>query len=109
MITNISGQGQIRVDMTFGIGYDDDIDKAREIILNTAKQCDKILLDKGIDVLVTELADSSVNFTVRPWAQSEYYWDVYFFMHEQIKKAFDSAGVGIPYPQMELHVNQTNN
>ena len=53
---------------------------------------------------MAELADSSVNFTVRPWAKSEHYWDVFFFMHENIKKEFDKAGVGIPFPQMDLHV-----
>lgn len=104
IITNISGQGEIRVDMTYGIGYDDDIDQARSIILDVAKRCPQITQEKPVDVFVAELADSSVNFTVRPWAKSEHYWDVFFFMQENIKKEFDKAGVGIPYPQMDLHV-----
>lgn len=104
VITNISGQGEIRVDMAYGIGYDDDIDQARSIMLDVAKRCPQILQDKPVDIFVAELADSSVNFTVRPWAKSEYYWDVFFFMQENIKKAFDKAGIGIPYPQMDLHV-----
>jgi len=104
IITNISGQGEIRVDMTYGIGYDDDIDQARSIIREVAKRCPQIQQEKPVDIFVAELADSSVNFTVRPWAKSEDYWDVFFFMQENIKKEFDKAGVGIPYPQMDLHV-----
>jgi len=104
IITNISGQGEIRVDMAYGIGYDDDIDQARAIILEVAKRCPQVLQEKPVDVFVAELADSSVNFTVRPWAKSEHYWDVFFFMQENIKKEFDKAGVGIPFPQMDLHV-----
>ena len=104
IITNISGQGEIRVDMAYGIGYDDDIDQARSIILDVAKRCPQIIQEKSVDVFVAELADSSVNFTVRPWAKSEHYWDVFFFMQEHIKKEFDKAGVGIPFPQMDLHV-----
>ena len=87
IITNISGQGEIRVDMAYGIGYDDDIDQARSIILDVAKRCPQIIQEKSVDVFVAELADSSVNFTVRPWAKSEHYWDVFFFMQEHIKKA----------------------
>jgi len=104
IITNISGQGEIRVDMPFGIGYDDDIDQARSIIHEVARRCPQIIQEKPVDVHVAELADSSVNFTVRPWCKSEHYWDVYFFMHENIKKEFDKAGVGIPFPQMDLHL-----
>lgn len=108
VITNISGQGEIRVDMTFGIGYDDDIDQARKVIFETLNKCEHILKDKEVAVQVSELADSSVNFAVRPWARSEHYWDVYFFMHEEIKKAFDQAGIGIPYPQMDVHLQQAS-
>ena len=107
VITNISGQGEIRVDMTFGIGYDDDIDQAREVINKVAASCPEVLKDKPVDIFVSELADSSVNFAVRPWCKSEYYWDVYFYMHENIKKQLDAAGIGIPYPQIDLHVNPT--
>jgi len=104
VITNISGQGEIRVDMTFGIGYDDDIDLAKAEILKVCNNCPQIIKDKNVDIFVSELADSSVNFTVRPWALSEHYWDVYFFLNENIKKSFDAKGIGIPYPQMDLHV-----
>ena len=105
VITNISGQGEIRVDMTFGIGYDDNIDEARKVIQKVGAECPQILKDKPIDIFVSELADSSVNFVVRPWCKSEHYWDVYFFMHEHIKKQMDAHNISIPYPQMDLHVN----
>ena len=103
-ITNISGQGEIRVDMTFGIGYSDDIDQARKIIQTVVDNCPQILKDKETDILVSELADSSVNFAVRPWAKSEHYWDVFFYVHENIKKQFDAQGINIPFPQMDVHV-----
>jgi small conductance mechanosensitive channel len=106
-IINISGQGIIRVDMTFGIGYSDNIDLARSVIKKVGESCPQILKDKEIDIFVSELADSSVNFAVRPWCKSEYYWDVYFYMHENIKIEFDKNNVSIPYPQMDLHMQST--
>ncbi len=102
-ITNISGQGIISVFLTFGIGYDDDIDRARAIIQKVVDACPYILADKETGIFVSELADSSVNFAVRPWCKSEHYWDVYFCMHENIKKEFDKAGISIPYPQLDVH------
>ncbi len=102
-ITNISGQGEIRADMVFGIGYSDDIDKARITIQKVADACPHVLHDKPVDIFVSELADSSVNFAVRPWCKSEYYWDVYFYMHENIKKEFDKNNISIPFPQVEMH------
>lgn len=107
-ITNISGQGEIRVDMTYGIGYTDDIDKAKAIIQQVADSCPQIDKNKPVDIFVSELADSSVNFAVRPWAKSEHYWDVYFYMHENIKKEFDKQGVSIPFPQMDVHTHSAN-
>lgn len=103
-IINISGQGTVGVDMTFGIGYSDDIDKARKLIFEVAKSCPQVIDEPTTMVQVSELADSSVNFIVRPWCQSEHYWDVYFYMHENVKKTFDAHGVGIPFPQMDVHL-----
>ena len=103
VIINISGQGEIRVDMTYGIGYSDDIDKARAIIQQVADSCPQVDHEKPVDIFISELADSSVNFAVRPWCNSDYYWDVYFYMHENIKKSFDKEGVSIPFPQMDVH------
>lgn len=105
-IVNISGPGEIRVDMTFGIGYSDDIDKAREIIQQVADECPQILKSKPVDIFVSELADSSVNFAVRPWANSAHYWDVFFFLQENIKKQFDKNNINIPFPQMEVHLSK---
>ncbi len=104
VITNISGQGEIRVDMTYGIGYESDIDRARQIILEVAAGCPQIMKDRPVDVFVSELADSSVNFAVRPWANSSDYWTVYFYMQENIKKAFDKAKISIPFPQRTIHM-----
>ncbi|MFK8104473.1 MAG: mechanosensitive ion channel family protein [Saprospiraceae bacterium] len=103
-ITNISGQGEIRVDMAFGIGYSDDIDKARKIMHEVAQSCPQVLKDKPVDIFVSELADSSVNFVVRPWCKSEHFWDVNFYMHEHIKKQLDANNVSIPFPQMDIHL-----
>ncbi len=104
VITNISGQGTVGVELTFGIGYTDDIDKAREIILRVGKECEYILDDPAQGVVVAELADSSVNLATRPFVNSEHYWDAFFYMQEHVKKEFDKAGIGIPFPQMDVHV-----
>lgn len=107
-ITNISGQGEIKVVMSYGIGYSDDIDKARATIQKVADECPHVIHDKEVDIFVEALGDSSVNFAVRPWAKSEHYWDVYFYMHENVKKAFDKENIGIPYPTMDLNLNKLN-
>ena len=103
-IINISGQGEIRVDMTYGIGYSDDIDKARDVIQKVASSCPQVLQNKPVDIFVSELAGSSVNFAVRPWCKSEHYWDVYFYMHENVKKQLDANNISIPFPQMDIHL-----
>jgi small conductance mechanosensitive channel len=103
VMTNISGQGDIGVELTFGIGYEDSIDKAREIILRVGKECPYILDAPAQGVVVAELADSSVNLATRPFVKSENYWDAYFYMQENVKKAFDREGISIPYPQMDVH------
>jgi small conductance mechanosensitive channel len=105
-ITNISGQGQTGVELTFGIGYDDNIDEARKIILQVGKNCPYILDEPAQGVVVAELADSSVNLATRPFCNSKDYWDTRFYMIENVKKEFDKAGVGIPYPQMDLHIKE---
>lgn len=103
-ITNISGQGEIKVVMSFGIGYGDDIDKARATIQKVADACPHILHEKPVDIFVEALGDSSVNFAVRPWAKSDDYWPVHFYMHEHVKKAFNRDGIGIPYPTMDINI-----
>ncbi|MEL7250898.1 MAG: mechanosensitive ion channel domain-containing protein [Bacteroidota bacterium] len=106
IITNISGQGIIGVELTFGIGYNDSIDKAREIILRVGKECPWILEDPAQGVVVGELADSSVNLNTRPFCNSEHYWDTFFYMQENVKKAFDADGISIPFPQMDVHLDK---
>ena len=103
IITNISGQGEIGVELTFGIGYEDSIDKAREIILRVGKECPHVLDSPKQGVVVAELADSSVNLATRPFCKSEDYWATFFYMQEHVKKAFDAEGVSIPFPQMDIH------
>ena len=105
-IENLTANPMRKVPMTFGISYSDDIDNARTIIQRVADGCEHIDHTQPVDIFVSELADSSVNFAVRPWCKTEYYWDVYFYMHEQIKKAFDQEGIAIPFPQMDLHMDK---
>jgi small conductance mechanosensitive channel len=108
VITNISGQGIIGVELTFGIGYGDDIDKARSIILEVGKACPWVLDDPAQGVVVASLGDSSVNLATRPFSKSEYYWDTFFYMQENVKKAFDAQGISIPFPQMDVHMDQAS-
>lgn len=106
VITNISGQGTIGVELTFGISYGDSIDKAREIILRVGKECPWILDEPQQGVVVGELGDSSVNLNTRPFCKSEHYWQTFFYMQENVKKGFDAGGVSIPFPQMDVHMGK---
>jgi len=103
VIVNYSKRATRRVDMVFGIGYDDDLLKAKEIITRILGEDKRILADPAPVIVVGELADSSVNFNVRPWCKTADYWGVYGDMHERIKLAFDAEGISIPYPQMDVH------
>ncbi len=105
-IVNISGQGTVGVELTYGIAYDADIDRARSIILEVGRQCPYILDDPAQGVVVAELGDSSVNLATRPFCKSEHYWDTMFFMQENVKKAFDREGIGIPYPTMDVNMSK---
>ncbi len=104
VITNYSARPTRRVDMVFGIGYQDEIDKARDVIQSIINADTRILKDPAPQVAVSELADSSVNFVVRPWVNAADYWDVKFDVTEQVKKAFDKEGISIPFPQMDIHM-----
>ncbi len=103
-VTNYSFNDTRRLDMTFGIGYGDDIDKAKQIISDLANAEKRFLDEQGITIFVEALADSSVNIRLRAWTTNADYWDVLNGFNEKIKKAFDAAGVGIPFPQMDLHL-----
>ncbi len=104
-IENFSAPKERRHDMTFGIGYSDNIDKAKEVIKATAAECPHLKHDKGYDIFVKELADSSVNFAFRAWTETANFWPGFFWMQENIKKAFDNEGLNIPFPQMDVHVH----
>lgn len=109
-IVNWTAKGTRRVDLVMGIGYEDDIDKARQIIADVLSKDERILKDPAPQISVVELADSSVNFVVRPWAKASDYWSVYMASTESIKKAFDAYGINIPYPQRDIHVyNHSSN
>ena len=103
-ITNVSGEGTVGVELTFGIGYSDDIDKARKVILEVGKSCPHILDNPAQGVVVANLGDSSVDLATRPFCKPEHYWDVLFYMQENVKKEFDKQNIGIPYPTMDLNV-----
>ena len=107
-IVNYTKRGKLRVDMTFGIGYSDNLLKAKQLLEQIMAEDERILTDPAPTVAVSELADSSVNFAVRPYAAVEHYWDVYFAMHEAVKLRFDSAGISIPFPQQDIHLIQPN-
>ena len=103
-ITNFSTEGILRVDLTIGVSYDADIKQTKTVLMEVLKSNPKVLQDPAPTVNVSELADSSVNFAVRPWSTVADYWDVYFGTTEACKLALDAAGIEIPYPhQVEIH------
>jgi small conductance mechanosensitive channel len=103
-ITNFSARPTRRVDMVFGISYDDDIRKAKALLEEIIAADDRVLADPAPVIVVGELADSSVNFLVRPWVNAADYWGVCWDTTETVKLKFDEAGLSIPYPQMDLHI-----
>ena len=105
-ITNYTSKGTRRVDLVIGVSYSDDIDKVRGLIEDELKKDSRILPDPAPAIVVLELADSSVNFGVRPWTKAEDYWGVYFDLTENLKKRFDAEGISIPFPQRDVHVFQ---
>lgn len=103
-ITNYSAEGKLRVDLTIGVSYDADIKQTKDVLMNVLTSNPQVLQDPAPTVNVSELADSSVNFAVRPWSTVADYWDVYFGITEQCKEALDKAGIEIPYPHsVEIH------
>ena len=103
-ITNYTMKGTRRVDFVFGIGYEDDIDKARKVIEGIIAEDNRVLKDPAPMVALSELADSSVNFVARAWTSADDYWGFYFDTTERVKKQFDAEGISIPYPQRDVHV-----
>lgn len=105
-ITNYSAHDTRRVDLVFGIGYDDDIKQAKELLNTIVNEHPKVLKDPAPTIAVSELADSSVNFVCRPWVNSADYWGVLFDLTETVKLRFDAAGISIPYPQTDVHLHK---
>ena len=106
-MSRFSARPTRRVDMVFGISYDDDLKKAKDILAEIIAADDRVLAEPAPVITVGELADSSVNFLVRPWANSGDYWGVLWDTTEAVKLKFDEAGISIPYPQMDVHMNKS--
>lgn len=105
-ITNYSAEDTRRIDLVFGVGYGDDIQQVKQLLTEILAEDQRILKDPAPTIGLLELADSSVNFAVRPWVKTADYWDVYFSLQETVKQRFDAAGINIPFPQRDLHVHQ---
>lgn len=103
-ITNYSTQETRRVDLTVGVSYDADLKEVRNILEDIVSKDTRILKDPAHLIAVSELADSSVNFTYRLWVKSADYWGVFFDTNESVKTRFDAAGIGLPYPQRDVHL-----
>lgn len=105
-MVNYSTEPTRRVDWVFGIAYGDDIDKAKEVLHELLASNDQVLVDPAPFVELGELADSSVNFTVRAWVNAADYWAVFFYMQENVYRKFSEVGLNIPFPQMDVHVDK---
>lgn len=103
-ITNYSKEPIRRVDMTFGIGYGDDIKKAKDVLIKLVEDDSRILKDPAPLIAVSNLGDSSVDFAVKVWCDTSEYWNVYFDMHEKVKLTFDAEDISIPFPQTDVHL-----
>jgi small conductance mechanosensitive channel len=105
-MVNFSTEEQRRVDWTIGVAYGDDLDKAREVIKELCNKDQRILKDPEVVIVVSALADSSVNFAVRAWVKAPNYWGVFFDMNENVYKTFAKEGLNIPFPQMDVHLHK---
>ena len=103
-ITNFSAEDKRRIDLVIGIGYDDDIPRAKALIQGVLAQDERILEEPVPALLMLELGESSVDIAVRPWVRTEDYWAVRGDLLEHIKNALEGAGLSIPYPQRDLHI-----
>jgi small conductance mechanosensitive channel len=108
-ITNYSTKPTRRIDLIIGVSYDADLAKTKALLLEITHADERVLKDPDVTVGVSELADNSVNFVVRPWVKSSDYWPTYFDLLQKIKVELDKAGIEIPYPQLSIHVNKEEN
>jgi small conductance mechanosensitive channel len=100
--------GQRRMDLVFGVSYDANIDQVKQIMAEEIQKESRFLKDPTPTIGLLELADSSVNFAVRPWVKADDYWGVFFEFQEQVKKRLDAEGISIPFPQRDVHIFQNN-
>jgi small conductance mechanosensitive channel len=107
-ITNFNVLGQRRMDLVFGVSYDANIDQVKQIMAEEIQKESRFLKDPTPTIGLLELADSSVNFAVRPWVKADDYWGVFFEFQEQVKKRLDAEGISIPFPQRDVHIFQNN-
>ena len=107
VIKNVTAQRTRRVDLTFGISYGDDIEKAERIFSDIVKEHEKVLDSPEPMIHLHELGDSSVNFIVRPWVRTDDYWEVYWDITRTVKLRLDEEGISIPFPQRDVHVYET--
>ncbi|MGL4225710.1 mechanosensitive ion channel domain-containing protein [Vibrio misgurnus] len=107
-ITNYSRHEVRRVDMVIGVSYKSDLQKTKRVLRETLEKDERIIKDRDITIGVLALADSSINFVVRPWCKTEDYWKVYYDSMQAIKEALDANGIEIPFPQMDVHLNKIN-
>ncbi|EGQ7969608.1 small-conductance mechanosensitive channel MscS [Vibrio cholerae] len=107
-ITNYSRHETRRVDMVIGVSYKSDLQKTKRVLRETLEKDPRILKDPDMTIGVLTLADSSINFVVRPWCKTADYWAVYFDSMQAIKEALDANGIEIPFPQMDVHLNKIN-
>ena len=108
-LTNVSVYDKRRCDMTFGIGYDDDIDKAKKILQRLFEEDERSLTEPAPRICVGGLGDNSVDLMFRPWVGTDDLWPYYWDMQEKVKKAFDEEGISIPYPQRDVHLYNASN
>ena len=108
VITNVTASDTRRVDLVFGISYDDSIEEAQKVITEIVRTHPLVLSDPEPTIRVNELGASSVNFICRPWTRTSDYWSVYWDLTQRVKTAFDDAGISIPYPQQDVHIRTQN-
>lgn len=107
-ITNYSRHSTRRIDLTIQVSYDSDLGKAKRVLQETVAKESRILTDKAVTIGIMNLGPSSIDFVVRPWVNSADYWGVYFDLNQAIKEALDANDIGMPYPQMDIHLNKIN-
>lgn len=107
VITNYSREETRRLNLVFGVGYESDMEKVRGLLKEIIESDERILKEPAPQILMSELANSSVNFSVRMWTKASDYWNVNFDMNEKVFKVFNDNGINIPYPQVDVHINQS--